>query len=277
MSLIARTRFAENAGLWHRGGMKIVTWNVNSIGARLERAKAFVQRENPDILCLQELKCVAEKYPTDDFKALGYESAVWGQKTYNGVAVLSKTPMEVRFRGLGWEFGGIPEAARLIGVRTAGIEVICVYVPNGQAVGTEKYDYKLQWFGKLTEFLSTHYRAKDPVVVCGDFNVAPEDRDCYNPEAWRGQVLFSEPEKESLARVCKLGFQDTFRKHHSEAGLYSWWDYRQLAFPKGRGLRIDFILATQSLYEKCKFARIDRDERKGQLPSDHAPVIAEFE
>lgn len=257
-------------------GLKVVTWNVNSIKARLERAKAFVLRENPDILCLQELKCIGEHFPAEAFKELGYESAVWGQKTYNGVAVLSKAPLEVRFRGLGWEFGGIPEASRLIAVKTAGIDVICVYCPNGQAVGTDKYTYKLEWFQRLEAFLRDHYHPTDRLVVCGDFNVAPEDRDCYNPEAWRGQVLFSDPEKQALAKIQEFGFQDTFRKHHSEGGLYTWWDYRQLAFPKGRGLRIDFVLATLALAKDCTAARIDRDERKGTLPSDHAPVIAEF-
>lgn len=256
--------------------IKIATWNVNSIAARLERAKAFVGRENPDILCLQELKCISEKFPRKEFEELGYECAVWGQKAYNGVAVLSRQPLEIRFQGFGWEFGGIAEASRVLAVRTHGIEVISVYCPNGQAVGTEKFTYKLEWYEKLHEFLSKNYRPKDKVALCGDFNVAPEDRDCYNPDAWRGQVLFSEPEKAALSKVCATGLKDTFRKHHADAGLYSWWDYRQLAFQKSRGLRIDFILASNALYEHCSAARIDRDERKGTSPSDHAPVIAEF-
>jgi exodeoxyribonuclease III len=257
--------------------LKIVTWNVNSIAARLERAKAFVLRENPDILCLQELKCVTEKFPAEVFGELGYQSAAWGQKTYNGVAILSKTTPKIRFQGMGWEFGGVPEAARLIAVEVAGIDVICVYCPNGQAVGSEKYTYKLEWYQQLRAFLNANFNPTRPLVVCGDFNVAPEDRDCYNPEAWRGQVLFSDPEKAALKAVCEFGLQDTFRKHHAEAGLYTWWDYRQLAFPKGRGLRIDFILATAGLYNRCVASTVDRNERKGASPSDHAPVIATFD
>jgi len=167
-------------------------------------------------------------------------------------------------------------ASRFLLVESNGIQVASCYVPNGQAVGTDKYAYKLKWLERMRGYLKRQAHAEKPMLFTGDFNVAAEDRDVYNPEAWRDSVLFSEPEKKALRDVLAFGLVDTFRLHHEEAGVYSWWDYRQLAFPKNRGLRIDYIFATQSLAKRCKSAWIDRDERKGKLPSDHAPVIAEF-
>ncbi len=254
--------------------LKVATWNVNSINARLERCLNFLEREKPDVLLLQELKCEAFKYPVEPIANLGYESVISGQKTYNGVAILSPHPIsEVK---TGFLDGGLEEA-RFILATVQGVKVASAYIPNGQAVGAEKYHYKLEFFQRLRRAIATHVNPQEKFVLGGDFNVAPEDRDCHDPEAWRGQILFSEPEKKALRELCGFGLHDTFRKHHSDAGHYSWWDYRMLGFPKNRGMRIDFLLATESLYELCVRARIDRDERKGSVPSDHAPVLAEFD
>ena len=254
--------------------LKIATWNVNSLKARKERFLAFLQRESPDLVCLQELKGVDEIFPRAEIEAAGYHAQVFGQKTYNGVAVISKGPSEIVSKS--FEDGVDDPAARFLCVRTHGIYVASAYIPNGQAVGSEKYAYKLEWLKRLRRYLDKRFTPKDPLVVAGDFNVAPEDRDVYDPESWKGQILFSDLEKAALKEVCAFGLQDTFRKFHTEGDLYSWWDYRMLGFPKNRGLRIDFVLATPPLWEKCTAARIDRDERKGSSPSDHAPVLAEF-
>lgn len=255
--------------------MKIATWNVNSINARKDRLVAFLKRESPDALCLQELKCEEVKFPWDAVREAGYEAVMLGQKTYNGVAILAKTaPSDVR---TGFADNGDDTQSRCISAVVGGVRVISVYVPNGQAVGTEKYQFKLKWLGRLTQHLRKHYQKTEPLVVCGDFNVAPEDLDVHDPAAWRGKVLCSDPERAALRAVASFGLGDTFRLHHPESREFSWWDYRAGGFPKNEGLRIDFILATAPLREKCRVARIDRDERKGELPSDHAPVLAEFD
>lgn len=254
--------------------MKIATWNVNSVKARLTRLQAFLEREQPDALCLQELKCETDKFPWDAVREAGYEAAALGQKTYNGVAILAKSPLTDVREG----FGDVSSdtQARCLSTMVAGVRVVNVYVPNGQEVGAEKYIYKLQWFERLFKSFSA-YSPDERLVLCGDFNVAPEDRDVYDPESWRGKILCSDPERAALAKICQWGLTDTFRKHHTKPGLYSWWDYRAGGFPRNLGLRIDFILATASLAEVCVASRIDRDERKGELPSDHAPVISEFD
>lgn len=255
--------------------LKVVTWNLNSVKARKDRLVAFLKREEPHLVCLQELKGIDETFPLEEVKATGYDAAVYGQKTYNGVAVLSRAPLEVVSRGFG---DGVEDpAARFLCVKAYGLTLASAYIPNGQAVGTDKYAYKLEWLKRLRRYLQTHHSATQPLIVGGDFNVAPEDRDVYDPDGWRGQILFSDPEKAGLKDVCAFGLQDTFRKHHSEGNLYSWWDYRMLGFPKNRGARIDFLFATAPLWEKCLSSRIDRDERKGTGASDHAPVIAEFD
>lgn len=254
--------------------LKVVSWNVNSIKARLDRVLAFLERARPDVVCLQELKCVDEAFPADALRAAGYQAAVFGQKTYNGVAILAReTPEEVTRGFRDWD----DPASRFITARIRGVRIASAYVPNGQAVGSEKYAYKLEWLGQLRRLLDRVYRADEPLVLAGDFNVAPEDRDVHDPEAWRGQILFSEPERKALADVCAFGLRDLIRLHHPEGGIYSWWDYRQLAFPRNSGLRIDLLLATAPVAERCRAAYVDRDERKGKLPSDHAPVIAELD
>ncbi len=254
---------------------KVATWNVNSVKARLERLLNFLERAKPDVVCLQELKCIEEQFPFEPLKAAGYSVAAFGQKSYNGVALLSRHPITDVVRGFG--DGDEDVAARFVGGTIKGIRIFSAYIPNGQAVGSEKYEYKLKWLKRLSQYLATHADKTKPLLLMGDFNVAPEDRDVHDPKAWEGMILFSEPEKAALRKVCEFGLQDTFRRHHPEPGLYSWWDYRMLSFPKNKGLRIDFILATQPAMEVCTAASIDREERKGQTPSDHAPVIAEFD
>jgi len=255
--------------------LRVATWNVNSVKARKERFLAFLHRQRPDIVCLQELKGLEEIFPLAETKAAGYHAAIHGQRTYNGVALLSREPIAQVVKG--FDDAGDETAARFIGGTTMGVRAYSAYIPNGQAVGSDKFAYKLEWMRRLRAYFDARHRPNEKILLAGDFNVAPEDRDVYDPEAWRGQILFSEPEKAALAKICGFGFQDTFRKFHEEGGHYSWWDYRQLGFPKNRGLRIDFIFATAPLWERCSAASIEREERKGTLPSDHAPVLAEFD
>ena len=255
--------------------MLIASWNVNSVRARLERATAWLESTRPDVLCLQETKVVDEQFPREPFTALGYEVAVHGQKTYNGVAILSREPIAELASGFadGEDEGG----ARLLAATVRGVRIHSVYVPNGQIVGSEAYEGKLRWLARLRALLQRHHRPEDRVVVCGDFNVAPEERDVHDPEFWRTQVLFHPTARAALADLCAFGLVDTFRLHHESGGLYSWWDYRQLAFPKNLGLRIDLILASRGLVASCTAAAIDRQARKGKGASDHTPVLAAFE
>lgn len=255
--------------------MKVATWNVNSIRARQERLLKWLAKQQPDVVCLQELKVVQEAFPFEALRQAGYHAAVYGQKTYNGVAILSRIePVNVE-RGLG---DGVDDPqARFIAATVAGIRIISAYVPNGGEVGTDKYAYKLQWLRRLRTYLQDRCRLSDPVALCGDFNIAPEERDVANPELWEGSVLFNPEMRHQFRELLSLGFVDVLRLHHAEAGLYSWWDYQQLAFPRNDGLRIDHILVTPALADCCTEAWIDREERKGPKPSDHAPVIAVFQ
>lgn len=234
----------------------------------------WVDREQPDIVCLQELKVPDDQFPTDDFSELGYTAAVHGQKTYNGVAILSREEPTSVIRGLG--DSEEESEARLIEATINGIRVVCVYVPNGQSVGSPKYEYKLSWMSRLLDYLKRTGNPSDDIVLCGDLNVAPDDSDVAFPEQWSESVLCHQQARAALARILDWGLIDVFRKHHPDGGMYSWWDYRMLGFPKGNGLRIDHVLATTSMAARCTSARIDRNERKGKLPSDHAPVVAEF-
>lgn len=254
--------------------MKIITWNVNSITVRLERLLALLEREAPDVVCLQELKCIDEKFPTQAIEAAGYHIALHGQKTYNGVAILSRTALSDVHTGL--QDGVDDPQARLIAARVQGIFVICVYVPNGSEMGSEKCAYKLAWYKRLRAFLDSHIDAHAPAIVCGDFNVAPNDTDVARPESWAQSVLCHPDMREALAHVSAFGLIDVFTKHNPAGGLYSWWDYRHLGFQKNNGLRIDLLMATENLACRSTAARVDRDERRGERPSDHAPVCASF-
>jgi exodeoxyribonuclease-3 len=255
--------------------MKVVSWNVNSVGARRERLLAWLGKHEPDVVCLQELKALDDAFPRAEIEALGYSAATLGQRTYNGVALLSKLPLEDVKRG--FDDGEDDPESRFISARIAGITVMSCYVPNGQHLESPKFTYKLRWLERLRAYLDSHHKPNEPLLLCGDLNIAPEDRDCHAPEEWRDSVLFHESVKVPWHKLLAFGLVDTYRLHVSEAGKFSWWDYRMLSFPKGKGLRIDHILATRTLAERCQSSVIDRDERKGKLPSDHAPVISTFE
>lgn len=257
--------------------LRVATWNVNSIRSRLQRLEAFLKRHQPDVVCLQELKCTEVDFPADAVRSFGYQALILGQKTYNGVALLSRRPMHLVASSLGVRLSDDEaEQARFLLAELDGVHIGSAYVPNGRSVGSAHYEYKLRWLEALRGFIKSKFSPRDAVILGGDFNVAPEDRDCYDPEAWRGQVLFSEPEKQALRSLQECGFQDLFRKQTSEAGQYSWWDYRQAAFRRGMGLRIDLILGTAPVAQDFKHAWIDREERAGDSPSDHAPVLVDL-
>jgi len=254
--------------------MRIATWNVNSVRMRLPRVVEWLGRQQPDVLCLQETKTVDADFPRGEFEALGYHVEVFGQKTYNGVALLSRTRALAVVRGLPDD---PPDAdRRLIGGVFEGVRVIGVYVPNGTEVGSERFAFKLAWFRRLREMLEASCSTGDPVLICGDFNVAPEDRDVHDPDAWRGRLLFHPDEQEALRHLMAWGLVDAFRLHETRGGHYTWWDYRAGAFHRGWGLRIDLVLMTEALAARCRSVTIDRDARKGEKPSDHAPVIADL-
>lgn len=253
--------------------LKITTWNVNSIRSRLDRVLDWLERRDPDVVALQETKVVDDAFPREAFEERGYRVEAYGQKTYNGVALISRAPPEGVVRG----FGDDPdEDRRLIAATVEGVKVVCVYVPNGQSTDSPKFPYKLEWLARLEAFLRDYTAPDEPLVLLGDFNIAPEDRDVHDPEAWRGKVLFHPKEHEALARLKAFGLEDLFRLHEEGDGLFTWWDYRQLGFPMNKGLRIDFLLGTKPMADRCEKVVIERDERKGRKPSDHAPVTGYF-
>jgi exodeoxyribonuclease-3 len=223
---------------------------------------------------MQETKCVDEKFPFEEFARLGYLSESFGQAAYNGVAILSRVKCEQVHRGMPDDEEGAQ--SRLLAATINGIRIVNVYIPNGQAVGADKYHFKLEWLRRLRAFFDSGYQPSDRVLLCGDFNVATEDRDVHDPELWRGRILFSEPEKESLGRVKLWGFTDAFRMHNSEPNQYSWWDYRAGSFRRNLGLRIDHVWVTEALAKQSVAVVIDKEPRRWEKPSDHAPVVAEF-
>jgi len=254
--------------------MRVATWNVNSIRSRLDRVLDWTSRLQPDVLCMQETKTTDDLFPVSAFEGLGYHVELFGQPTYNGVAILSKeTPGDV-VRGLPDDE---PDAQRrLIAGTVGGIRIVNVYVPNGQSPESEKFIYKLNWLVRLRRYLEAAESAKKPLLLLGDFNIAPDERDVRYPELWRGKIHFHPREHEVLEYLMEWGLSDLLRKHHEEGGLFTWWDYRMLAFPKNNGLRIDLILGTKTLLQRCTGVSLYRDERKGEHPSDHIPVVAEF-
>lgn len=254
--------------------MKIATWNVNSIRARLTRLVDWLAKAAPDVVCLQELKVADDEFPIDEIRAAGYHAVWHGQRTYNGVAILARGELTDPETGLGAASG--EDQARLIAASYRGIRFLSAYFPNGQSVGSDKWAYKLDWMARLAEFLKGRYPTSTPLVLSGDFNVAPDDRDVARPEEWAGSVLCQSEARARLAAIAAWGFTDAVRLHHAGPGPYSWWDYRMLAFPKGNGLRIDHVFVSQALVPRCTSAWVDRDERKGKLPSDHAPVLIEL-
>lgn len=254
--------------------MRIATWNVNSIRTRLPRLLGVLERHQPDVICLQELKVPDEDFPALDVRGLGYHAAIVGQQTYNGVAILSTEEPENVATSMA--DGSDDSQARLVAADVQGIRVLSVYVPNGGSVGSEKWEYKLEWLSRLKRYLENHESPTAPLAVCGDFNIAPDDRDVKKPEKWKETVLCHPEVRARFRALLEWGLVDAFRARHPEGGIYSWWDYRMLGFPKDDGLRLDGILVTLPLADRLENAFVDRDERKGKGPSDHAPVITDF-
>jgi exodeoxyribonuclease-3 len=259
--------------------MKLATWNVNSILARLPNVTRWLDLVQPEVLCMQETKVIDDKFPFDAFTEHGYSCITFGQQSYNGVAIATRNACEVRYRGYPDDdiTGEASAHARLVTTNFDAVEIVNVYVPNGQMVGSEKYQFKLEWMKRLRVFLDQHYDANNPVLLCGDFNVAPEERDVYDPRLWQGRILFSQPERAALQNIKDWGFTDAFRQHTEAGGNYSWWDYRAGAFRRNLGLRIDHIWISAPLVTRNQKTWIDREPRSWERPSDHAPVVVEFD
>ncbi len=253
--------------------MKIATWNVNSMNVRLPHVLEWLQNHDPDVLVLQEIKQLTEKFPVDALAEAGYQSLASGQKTYNGVAVVSKEPASDPIT----DFPDFEDPQRRVLATTiGGIRVIDLYVPNGSEVGSEKYAYKLEWLASLRNFLEAEMAAHDDVVVLGDFNIAPADADVYDPEKWGDAILCSPKEREALTALIDLGLTDVFRKFDQPESMFSWWDYRAAGFRRNAGLRIDLILTSPAMTDRCTTSYVDKEPRAWERPSDHAPVVAEF-
>ncbi|HEU4409298.1 MAG TPA: exodeoxyribonuclease III [Polyangiaceae bacterium] len=255
--------------------MKLVTWNINGIKARHARVLAWVQAKRPDVLCLQELKSEDASALFEPFRALGYDVALFGQKAYNGVGILSRQPLADVRRGFADEGESDPQA-RLLTATAFGLRVTCAYFPNGESTTSDKFRYKLSWMKRLRDRLAADLRERREAVLCGDFNVAPEDVDVHDPKAWRGQVLFTDEEKAALAAIREAGLVDVVRRVQPEGQLFTWWDYRMRGFPRNLGLRIDHVYATPPVAERVVAAEVDREERGGETPSDHAPLTVEL-
>jgi exodeoxyribonuclease-3 len=262
--------------------MRIATWNVNSLKARLPRVEEWLAYAQPDVLCLQETKLADAAFPAMAFQALGYDAASYGDGRWNGVAILSRVGLTEVTAGF---CGAVPEAGddptdplecRLISATCAGVRISSVYVPNGRSVDSDHYQFKLRWLGQLHDHLQASSDPDSPLAVCGDFNIAPEDRDLYDPTKFVGATHVSAPERAALRRLEDWGLVDAFRLVYDEERLFSWWDYRAGDFHEGRGMRIDLMLVTKPLAERVVYALIDRNARKGKLPSDHAPMLVDF-
>jgi exodeoxyribonuclease-3 len=254
--------------------MKIATWNVNSINARLPHLLKWLASAEPDVVCLQETKCVDETFPYGQLHDAGYLSAFYGQKSYNGVAILSKYPLEDVEKGF-------PEdeqdsQKRLIAATINGIRIVDTYIPNGSELWSDKFNFKLDWLQRLRKYFDETCSTEGNVLLCGDFNVAPHEADVWNPPAWEGKIHFSKPERAAILHVKKWGFIDVFRQMNGDVKEFSWWDYRTMAFERDHGLRIDHIWTSPPLADRCVGSWIDKTPRGWEKPSDHAPVIAEF-
>jgi exodeoxyribonuclease-3 len=253
--------------------MKLATWNVNSLKVRLPHVLDWLASASPDVLCLQELKLEDKAFPLAEIEAAGYRAVFSGQKTYNGVAILARQELADISRDIP---GFDDPQKRVISATVGDLRVVCAYFPNGQEVGSDKYDYKLRWLAALTEWLRSELVAHPKLALLGDYNIAPEDRDVYDPVAWAGQVLCSEPERAAFRALSGLGLADAFRLFEQPEKSYSWWDYRMMAFRRNMGLRIDHILLTAPLAAHCTACTIDKAPRRLERPSDHAPVVAEL-
>ncbi|HDP89633.1 MAG TPA: exodeoxyribonuclease III [Thioalkalivibrio sp.] len=254
--------------------MKIASWNVNSLRVRLPQVLDWLADARPDILGIQETKLTDENFPVVELEAAGYEVAYSGQKTYNGVALLSRSPIEDVITDL----PNLQDPQRrILGATVGGVRVLNLYVVNGQEVGSEKFAYKLDWLQRVTDYLAQDLQRHERYVVMGDFNIAPTDADVHDPERWHEKILCSTPEREALQKILDLGFVDTFRQFEQDENVFSWWDYRAAGFRRNAGLRIDLVLASQALAQKCTGSFIDIAPRRLERPSDHAPAVAEFD
>jgi len=258
--------------------MKLASWNVNSLKVRLPQLLEWLASHAPDIVCLQETKLQDEKFPLLELEAAGYRCAFSGQKTYNGVAILALRPLADVTTGI----SVFPDEQRRVIAATVGegadaTRVVCAYVPNGQSVGSEKYDYKLRWLAAFRIWLEEELRRTPRLAVLGDYNVAPADEDVHDPKAWEGQVLCSAPEREAFRALVALGLRDAFRLFDQKEKSFTWWDYRMNAFRRNLGLRIDHVLLSLELAPRCRACTIDVEPRRRERPSDHAPIMAELQ
>lgn len=254
--------------------MKIATWNVNSMNVRQGHVIEWLQSNEPDVLVLQEIKQLMEKFPVDALEEIGYHSIASGQKTYNGVAVISKTPPTDPVT----DFPDLDDPQRRVLASTINdVRVINLYVPNGSEVGSDKYEYKLGWLASLQRFLANELQNHEKLVVLGDFNIAPADEDVHDPEKWGEDILCSPAERKALTDLLDLGLTDVFRKFDHPEKTFSWWDYRAAGFRRNAGLRIDLILTSDSMTELCSSSYVDKEPRAWERPSDHTPVVAEFD
>ncbi len=254
--------------------MKIATWNVNSMNVRLPHVLEWLDANRPDVLVLQEIKQLTEAFPVEALQEIGYASVANGQKTYNGVAIISRSPATDPV----FEFPGFEDPQRRVLAATIDdVRVVDLYIPNGQEVGSEKYDYKLNWLAALRNFLEDELTRHDRLVVLGDFNIAPADADVHDPEKWGEAILCSPLERKALTALLNLGLTDVFRQFEQAEKSFSWWDYRAAGFRRNAGLRIDLILSTDALTQCCTASYVDKEPRAWERPSDHAPVVAEFD
>ncbi len=252
---------------------KIATWNVNSLRVRLPHVLQWLEQEKPDVFALQETKLRDENFPDEEFRDMGYQAIYSGQPTYNGVATITRFPAENTLIALP-DFTDTQK--RVIGAEIHGIYILNLYAPNGSSVGSEKYAYKLEWFSHLHGLVKQLLSNKEKILLLGDLNIAPEDRDVHDPDEWEGSVLVSPKERAEFQRLLDIGMKDAFRLFPQEEKSFSWWDYRAAAFRRNRGLRIDHILVNPEMAARCLSCRIDKAPRKLERPSDHAPVVAEF-
>jgi exodeoxyribonuclease-3 len=263
----------ERASKGAQANVKLAAWNVNSLKVRLPQLLDWLAREQPDAVCLQETKVEDRSFPLQEIASSGYRAVFSGQKTYNGVAILTREPTQTVEHGIA---GFIDEQKRVISATVADVRLVCAYVPNGQSLDSDKYRYKLDWMKAFSKWLAGESNKYARIAVLGDFNIAPEDRDVYDPKAWEGQVLCSPAERAAFRELIGIGFKDSFRLFEQPDRSYSWWDYRMNAFRRKMGLRIDHILLSNELARDCISSRIDVDMRRNERPSDHAPVIAAF-
>ena len=253
--------------------LKIASWNVNSLNVRLPHVLSWCDVARPDILALQETKLTDDRFPVAELQEAGYRSVFSGQKTYNGVAILSREEMTDPVT----DIPGLDDHQRRILAATVGnVRIVNLYVVNGSEVGSEKFDYKLHWLDCVTTWLASEMELHENMIVLGDFNIAPDDRDVYDPEAWHEKILCSTAERNALKRIFTLGFMDSFRLFEQEERIWSWWDYRMNMFRRKLGLRIDLVLASAAMAERCQASYVDIEPRRQERPSDHAPAIAEF-